>query len=140
METPLSARVASLDQLKCVASAFSKELRCGDTIGLCGELGAGKTTFVRFLVEELGCTEAVSSPTYILCHEYSVPNGVRVEHWDLYRLSVVPDELLESPEAEVIRIVEWADKFSEVMADCTWQVTLEIESSGEGRRITLVSK
>ena len=84
----------------------------GITLGLVGELGAGKTTLARYLVKSLGSSEPVSSPTFVLSHEYKLSSGVIVEHWDLYRIKSLPDELRENCPASAIRIIEWADRAS----------------------------
>ena len=119
---------------------FARELGArlsgGESVGLVGQLGAGKTTLVRYLVPALGLAAAVSSPSYVLCHEYSGPGSqLRVEHWDLYRLAHLPEELHEPPDAKTVRCIEWADKFPEL--DAQLQVKIEIvvtRSGGELER------
>jgi len=54
--------------------------------------------------------EQVSSPSYVLQHEYRGQGGLMIEHWDLYRLTELPDDLNEPPAAGVVRFVEWADR------------------------------
>ncbi|MEY4668290.1 MAG: tRNA ((37)-N6)-threonylcarbamoyltransferase complex ATPase subunit type 1 TsaE [Pseudomonadota bacterium] len=99
-----------------IAAAVAPGLRGGLTIGLSGELGAGKTTFVRYLIAAAGGdTRAVSSPTYTLQHEYPLPNGLTVEHWDLYRLSVVPLELEERTSPQTVRLIEWPERCPEIL-------------------------
>lgn len=69
-----------------LGAAFSALLQPGDTVWLCGGMGAGKTAFVRGLAKGLSVTETVSSPTFALVHEY---RGGRLPlfHFDLFRLS-----------------------------------------------------
>lgn len=94
------------------AESFAKRELRGLSVGLIGELGAGKTTFVRFVVEALGSPDSVSSPTYTLEHEYRVSNcSLKIEHWDLYRVSAIPEDLLESTGTEACRFIEWVDLF-----------------------------
>ena len=85
-------------------------LGSGIEIGLCGELGVGKTTLVRHMARALGVVEQVSSPSYVLQHEYRGQGKLVIEHWDLYRLTELPDDLNEPPAAGVVRFVEWADR------------------------------
>jgi tRNA threonylcarbamoyladenosine biosynthesis protein TsaE len=95
--------------------SFAAPLRKGDVIALCGELGAGKTHFVKGLAEGLGCDpDAVTSPTFTLINEYT---GGRMPlfHFDLYRLES-EDELLrvgldDYLEDDGVVVIEWADKF-----------------------------
>lgn len=104
---------------QCAASAneFVHHLKGGMTVGLAGDLGAGKTTFVRYLAAALSITESVTSPTFVLQHEYRFPEGV-LEHWDLYRLSAIPEELWEPVQDSQIRLIEWYDRFEELTAAC----------------------
>ncbi len=104
----------SLSATKEFARETAGTLRRGDCIALCGSLGSGKTTFVRFLCECLQATVGASSPTYVLSHEYPLTDGSVIEHWDLYRLQQLPAELEEAcPDG--IRLIEWADRFPSLL-------------------------
>ncbi len=113
-----------------LAKRVAKVLKGGETIGLSGELGAGKTTFVRFLAAALGIGVEVSSPTYVLQHEYLSSGGLSLEHWDLYRLGAAPLELLESPPKTVVRVVEWIERDSTNAPD----LLIVFSVGAEGRR------
>ena len=103
-------------------------------IGLRGELGTGKTTFVRGFLEALGATTAVRSPTYTLLEEYEL-GTLRVAHLDLYRLQSREQieelgirELLDRTQ---VLLVEWPERGAGALpAD---DVTVELEYAGEGR-------
>ena len=94
--------------------AIAATLRRGDVLALCGDLGAGKTHFVKGLAAGLGATASVTSPTFTLIHEY--PGGrLPLFHFDFYRLDeedealkIGLDEYLDGDGACVI---EWAEKF-----------------------------
>ncbi len=97
-------------------------------VSLIGNLGAGKTTLTKGIVEGLGIAQAedVSSPTYTLVHEYGDP--VRVYHVDLYRLDTVEqvqglglDELFERP---ALVLVEWGDRFPQLLPPGHFQIEL----------------
>ena len=134
-ETPRA--LLSLEDTEQLAFDLAGKLRPGVTVGLIGPLGAGKTTFVRFLVKALGGESSeVASPSFALQHEYAVSDGRTVEHWDLYRLSTLPEELMEPPEVNVMRLIEWPDRFSEVMVSVDWVVVLEVDDGG-GRALTI---
>jgi tRNA threonylcarbamoyladenosine biosynthesis protein TsaE len=104
----------------------------GISIGLCGDLGAGKTTLVRFLVWALGGSEGqVSSPSFALQNEYRLTSGLSVEHWDLYRLRDLPMELLEPPGRDVIRIVEWPDKVPGYTQSLDLVASFSVQETGD---------
>ena len=97
------------------AKKFYESLKGGEAIGLLGQLGAGKTTFVRYFAKAAGVpVEQVSSPSFVLGHEYEGEKFI-IDHWDIYRLFEEPEELLEPPAKNTIRLIEWADKSEELM-------------------------
>lgn len=111
---------ASPSQTESIAAELARSLRGGECIALYGDLGAGKTQFVRGLVRALGAdARAVSSPTFVLLNVYSTPS-LKVYHLDAYRVGGAEDfesigfsELLEQPDGIVI--VEWAERVESLM-------------------------
>ena len=95
-----------------VGAALAAGLRPGDVVLVSGELGTGKTTFVRGALHALGVDGPVTSPTFVVGHAYEGSNGP-VSHLDLYRLAGIGDEdpgLLDpffAPDAVVF--VEWPE-------------------------------
>ena len=93
---------------------FASELKPGDVLALCGDLGAGKTHFVKGIAVGLGIETEATSPTFTLIHEY--PGGrLPLYHIDLYRLEE-PEEALnigldEYLDGNGVTAIEWADKF-----------------------------
>ena len=117
-----------------VASALAATLFAGDVILLSGNLGAGKTAFVRGLAEGLGIdAEDVSSPTFTLVHEYR-GGRLTLYHVDLYRLEkAATDDLgLEELHRGVLAI-EWPDRLSHQLPGAR-RVSIEI-LDGDERRI-----
>ena len=113
----------SVAETENFAAAFAATLRGGECIALSGELGAGKTQFVRGLVRGLrGNPHAVSSPTFVLLNVYDT-GRLKVFHLDAYRVRGAEDfdaigfaELLE--QGGVV-VVEWADRVKELLPnDC----------------------
>jgi tRNA threonylcarbamoyladenosine biosynthesis protein TsaE len=124
--------VNSLSENENFIGDILPQLTPGKVLGLSGELGAGKTTFTKMLVKKMGSNESVTSPSYVLQHEYNSNWGI-IEHWDLYRLKEIPIELSEPISKEKIRIVEWSDKFPELSKDLDF--VLKIEVTGLEERI-----
>lgn len=127
------------DETVAAGRALAGRLAPGSSVALSGELGAGKTHFVRGLVEGWGGLEAATSPTFTLVHEYATPRGP-VYHLDLYRAvddgeiwAAAHDELGD-PQALVV--IEWAERFPALVPPDAVRVT--IAHAGEGcRRITI---
>ncbi len=77
---------AGLADLGVVARAFLEKASGYRIWLLHGEMGSGKTTFIKTLCTELGVTDAMSSPTFSIVNEYLLPNRARVFHFDFYRI------------------------------------------------------
>lgn len=107
----------------------------GDVFGLTGDLGAGKTQFVKGFVAELGSSDPVTSPTFTLIHEYA-GGRIPVYHFDFYRLESADEVarlgLDEYLFGDGVCIIEWADRFSELLPAGTRWISLEVQS--ESRR------
>jgi len=111
---------------------LAAELRGGEVLALCGELGTGKTCLTRGLARGLGVAEAVSSPTFAIVQEYGCDRG-RLYHIDLYRLAG-PDEAaafgLEAylEDAEAVCVMEWPERAVGLLPPHTRWLQLEHES------------
>lgn len=123
----------TIDDTKKVAVEIAAGLQAGDTVALCGELGSGKTTFTAMVALALGSRVPVSSPTYVLQHEYPTSSGLMIEHWDVYRVTELPAELENEPGRQSIRIIEWADRFPVLMKNA--KLTLHFQLDEKGLRI-----
>ena len=120
------------------ARELAARLRPGDTVLLSGDLGAGKTAFVRGMAAGLGINpDEVSSPTFTLVHEYR-GRRLTLYHADLYRLGATAADDLGLEELGVVDgvlAIEWPDRLSHAMPDA---ITVAIEIVGDTeRRITL---
>ena len=112
--------------LKRLAAKVAQALRPGDVVVLSGEVGSGKTTFVRAAADALGVEKRVTSPTYQLARGYEgVVDGreVIVNHLDLYRLEGLEDrdalELDDYLDPGAVTFVEWAEPALEVIEEPT---------------------
>jgi tRNA threonylcarbamoyladenosine biosynthesis protein TsaE len=101
---------SSPEDTERIAGALAAELAAGDVVTVSGELGAGKTTFVRGACRALGVTTTVTSPTYAIGHRY--PGRVTVSHLDLYRFSGMSEADwadLEPYFEDAVVFVEWPE-------------------------------
>lgn len=104
----------NLEDTKNIAKRFAKLIEDkGCFINLYGEIGAGKTAFVKLVAEAIGVTEKVTSPSFVILNEYHSAK-IPIYHFDLYRLEnegvkTITDELREYSEGKQITFVEWAE-------------------------------
>lgn len=130
----------SPDATQALAAKLAARLKGGEVIELASDLGGGKTTFTQGLVQALGYTGDVTSPTFTLSQIYKLSNGLEVHHYDLYRLDkggVVGNELAEDMgEPMYITLIEWAGIADEILpAD---RLRVEFDVSGENERTITV--
>jgi tRNA threonylcarbamoyladenosine biosynthesis protein TsaE len=128
----------SEDETVDVARALAGTLQPGAVLLLSGQLGAGKTAFVRGLAAGLGIDpDEVSSPTFTLVHEYR-GGRLTLYHADLYRLEKTTTEdlgLEEKAVAEGVLAIEWPDRLIHPIAGA---IQVAMEFAGEtARRITI---
>lgn len=114
----------------------AEQFRAGDILALTGDLGAGKTQFVKGLVAGLGSAAAVTSPTFTLLHEY-IDGRLPVYHFDFYRLEDRNAGLALGLDdyffGDGVSVVEWADRFRDLIPTSANWIVFETES--ETRRV-----
>ncbi len=119
-----------------IARKFAESLQEGDVVTLTGELGSGKTTFVQGLAHGLGVTDFVNSPTFKLVNEFS--GRFILYHFDFYRLDSPMDLVKigfeEYINSKGITVIEWADKFPEIIPNKHIAVTFQFDSADENNR------
>lgn len=103
----------TLEDTKMLAEKFAKLIQNGCFVNLYGEIGAGKTAFVKLVADALGVREKVTSPSFVILNEYHT-GSIPIYHFDLYRLEnegikTIYDELREYSEGEQVTFVEWAE-------------------------------
>jgi len=119
---------------------LSLKLADRNVIALEGDLGAGKTTFVKTIVAQLGSTDPVTSPTFSIVQEYETSTGL-IFHFDLYRMESLEEVLALDFESYLdtarFTFVEWPSIAAPVLpkGECMW---LRIEHRAQGGRRLLV--
>jgi len=129
---------ASPEETEALAARLAAGLAPGDVIAVSGELGAGKTTFVRGAARALGFAGTVSSPTFTIGHRYEAPTPVA--HLDLYRITGLDSEEwgdLEPYFDGTVAFVEWPEHGGDWLPAARATVTLEhVDESHRRVRIT----
>lgn len=139
---PRSVTTASAEETAAAGGLLARALRPGDVVLLVGELGSGKTTFVKGVAAALGADEEVTSPTFMLCQTYR--GRLTVLHADLWRLErlqeVIDLALDEEIEQGAVVLAEWGEGAAELYGDDALVVTLDVlEGAGDGEPDRLVS-
>lgn len=124
---------------------FAKTLKGGEVISLVGELGSGKTTFVKGLAKALGVKDNVTSPTFIRLIAYEIPSNKKIKklvHIDAYRIIDV-DEMIDAGiedylnEKDTVTIVEWGDKLKRILPKDTIWITFKLKVKTNERVIEI---
>jgi tRNA threonylcarbamoyladenosine biosynthesis protein TsaE len=132
---------ASAAETEAVGAELAQELAPGDVVLIEGEIGTGKTTFVRGASRALGVTTTVTSPTFTIGQRY--PGPVTVSHVDLYRINQIssedPELLADYVGPDTITFVEWPQGALEALGEPArrlWRVRLE-HGGGDRRRVEI---
>lgn len=138
---PSSTETAAPEQTEAIAAELARRLRPGDVVLVSGDLGAGKTTFVRGACRALGVTGAVTSPSFTIARRYD--GDVPISHLDLFRLGDLGDEdpalLADELAADRVAFVEWPEVGSPVGLDAERiAARVRLEHRGGDRRLVSV--
>ncbi len=126
--------VKNLKETKELASKFAKLLVGGEKIILSGDLGAGKTTFTKYVLEALGVKDTVTSPTFTIMREYKTKR-FKIYHFDMYRISSSAealefglDDYLYAGDSNSLVFIEWAENIQDILEGKFINIKISIES------------
>jgi tRNA threonylcarbamoyladenosine biosynthesis protein TsaE len=108
--------------------------------GFYGEMGAGKTTFIKSMCRVLGVIDVVNSPTFSIINEYITAKGESIYHFDLYRLKSA-NELMDLGYEDYLFsgsycMIEWPEKFEELLPENFVYIKMEVDQTDQSRMIT----
>lgn len=129
------------EETAALGKGFAESLVPGSIVALNGDLGCGKTAFVKGIVSCFGNPDEVSSPTYTLVNEYT--GSLPIYHFDVYRLKNPPYEQCDWMDdyffSEGISLIEWADNIKDILPENTITVNFKkLREKGDSyREITI---
>jgi len=145
-------KIIGAEAMRAFGVQMGNLLKSGDVVALIGDLGAGKTHLTQGIAQSMNYTGEVTSPTFALVNEYLAEEEDQLDvfHFDVYRLEEA-EEMLQIGwedylERDGVIVIEWADKFPELIPEGTWCVGIEhvvskvqeidgSESLQEGRKL-----
>jgi len=127
----------SEEETLAIGKEYGKSLKGGETIGLAGNLGAGKTVFIKGLTLGLGVKRNITSPTFVVMNVYPLKGKIRtLAHIDAYRLrggkdlkAIGVEDYLDDREA--VTVIEWANKVKSILPKNTKLIKIEILPDGK---------
>lgn len=126
--------INGLDTIRSTARQFIDNIGSSRVFAFYGKMGAGKTTFVKALCEELGCDDVITSPTFAIVNEYTDGEQQPVYHFDFYRIKKL-EEVYDMGYEEyfysgALCLIEWPELIEDVLPDDTVRVTIEEQADG----------
>lgn len=133
--------INSLDEIKRAAQEFVAVMNDRRVFAFYGKMGAGKTTFIKAVCEELGVEDVINSPTFAIVNEYVDGNGEPVYHFDFYRIKKEQEVLDIGYEDYVysghVCFMEWPELIENLLPDDAVKVTIEEETDGS-RKVSIL--
>ena len=126
--------INGLDTIRSAARQFIENIGSSRVFAFYGKMGAGKTTFVKALCEELECDDVITSPTFAIVNEYTDGEQQPVYHFDFYRIKKL-EEVYDMGYEEyfysgALCLIEWPELIEDVLPDDTVRVTIEEQADG----------
>ncbi|MCL1868223.1 MAG: tRNA (adenosine(37)-N6)-threonylcarbamoyltransferase complex ATPase subunit type 1 TsaE [Paludibacter sp.] len=123
-------KIKSLDTINDTAQKFIELMGNNCVFAFFGKMGAGKTTFIKAICEELGVLDEVNSPTFSIINEYKTINGETIYHFDCYRINNVQEAINLGFDdyfcSENLCFIEWAENISEILPENTIGVIFDV--------------
>ena len=137
----MEINIQSLDQIREAAHQFVEAMGDNTVFAFYGKMGAGKTTFIKAVCEELGVSDVITSPTFAIVNEYrSDLAGELIYHFDFYRIKKLEEVYDIGYEdyfySGAVCFIEWPELVEELLPGNTVKVTIE-ETEDGARRLTM---
>ena len=138
----MEIRIKSIEEIAVAAKEFVAAMGERKVFAFYGKMGAGKTTFIKAVCEELGVEDVINSPTFAIVNEYVDGQGEPVYHFDFYRIKNLQEVMDLGYEDYVysghVCFMEWPELIENLLPDDAVKVTVEEERDG-GRDLVVDS-
>jgi tRNA threonylcarbamoyladenosine biosynthesis protein TsaE len=132
----MEIRIENLDNIRAAAHEFIQNMGDAHVFAFYGKMGAGKTTFVKAICEELGVKDVITSPTFAIINEYtsSTQGGTPIFHFDFYRIKKL-EEVYDMGYEDyfycgALCFIEWPELIEELLPDDAVRVSITEQSDG----------
>ena len=130
----MNIRIDDLDHIREAAREFIQHIGDHRVFAFYGKMGAGKTTFVKAICEELGVSDVITSPTFAIINEYSLPEGTPLYHFDFYRIKKLEEVYDMGYEdyfySGALCFIEWPELIEEILPDDAVRVSITEQEDG----------
>ena len=131
--------ISNLDNIRESAREFINNIGSHKVFAFYGKMGAGKTTFIKAICEELGVDDVVTSPTFAIVNEYTADDGTPIYHFDFYRIKKLEEVYDMGYEdyfySGALCFIEWPELIEEVLPEDA--VKVQITEKEDGTRAIL---
>lgn len=132
--------IQSLDTIHETAKRFIEQIGERKVFAFNGNMGAGKTTFIKAICDVFGVRETVNSPTFSIVNEYETADGQIIYHFDCYRINKIQEALDLGAEEYLysgnLCFIEWAENIAPLLPDSLVNVDIEEVESGK-RKVSI---
>jgi tRNA threonylcarbamoyladenosine biosynthesis protein TsaE len=134
MGKTMNIKIQSLDKIDEAATAFIRAMGGNTVFAFHGEMGAGKTTFIKAICKNLGVCGSINSPTFAIINEYRSHSGELIYHFDFYRIDKVEEAFDLGYEdyfySGSLCFIEWPEKIEDLLPDNTVNVYMKVTEDG----------
>ena len=130
----MEIKIENIDHIREAAREFIQHIGDHRVFAFYGKMGAGKTTFVKAICEELGVDDVITSPTFAIVNEYTSGEGDSIFHFDFYRIKKIEEVYDMGYEdyfySDALCFIEWPELIDEVLPDDAVKVTIKENADG----------
>lgn len=130
----MEIRITDIDHIREAAREFIEHIGERRVFAFYGKMGAGKTTFVKAICEELGVDDVITSPTFAIINEYETPSNSPIYHFDFYRIKKLEEVYDMGYEdyfySGALCFIEWPELIEDILPDDAVRVSIAEQEDG----------